>query len=427
MGRRGVLGRYGISVMRMKSQRVAVIGGGAAGLSCAAEIGRMGGSCVVFERMAAAGRKLDVTGGGRGNVGHLGGEDVFAEQFGKMGRFGVPAWRAMGGAEGLRQWLVGLGVEVVADEEGRLYPRSMRAADVREALEMAVRRGGGEFRCGRAVTDLQPSADGGWQVDGEEFGAVVLAAGGASAPTLGSDGSGFELARNVGHRVVPPVPGLAPLLLDEDWLKTNSGASVDHAVLRLRAGRESREVRGAVLATHRGLSGPAALAISGPLARVWGGKKSVRLELGLVPDGIDWEEARRLDGGRNVRRVLAAYMPKGLADGLAERCGAAADCPIARLNSEEIARLSSGVRGLELRIAGIAGFAESMVTCGGVDLRSVVPETLVSRLVPGLYFAGEVLDMDAPSGGWNLLWAFASGRLAGRSAAEAVLRKAVGP
>ena len=160
---------------------------------------------------------------------------------------------------------------------------------------------------------------------------------------------------------------------------------------------------------------------------MWGGKKNVRLELGLVPEGIDWEEARRLDGGRNVRRVLAAYMPQGLADGLAERCGVAADCPIARLNAEEIARLSRGVRGLELRIAGIAGFAESMVTCGGVDLRSVVPETLASRLVPGLYFAGEVLDMDAPSGGWTLLWAFASGRLAGRSAAEAVLRKAVGP
>lgn len=377
----------------------------------------------MFERMAAAGRKLDVTGGGRGNVGHLGGEDIFAEQFGKMGRFGVPAWRAMEGADGLRRWLAELGVETVADEEGRLYPRSMRAVDVRKALENEVRKREGAIRYGHTVTDLQRGEDGCWRVDGESFGAVVLAAGGMSAPTLGSDGAGFELAREVGHRVVPPVPGLAPLLLDEEWLKANSGASVDNAVLRLRAGRESREVRGAVLATHRGLSGPAALAISGALARIWGGKKNIRLELGLVPDGIDWEAVRHLDGKQSVRRVLSTYMPKGLADGLAERCEVAPDCPIARLTREELARLSIGVRGLELRIAGIAGFAESMVTCGGVDVREVRPKTMESRLTPGLFFAGEVLDMDAPSGGWNLLWAFSSGRLAGRCAAEAVLRE----
>ena len=317
--------------MKTEHQRVAVIGGGAAGLACAAEIGRMGGRCVVFERMASAGRKLDVTGGGRGNVGHLGGEDVFAEQFGKMGRFGVPAWRAMEGAEGLRRWLAELGADTVADEEGRLYPRSMRAVDVRKALENEVRRRGGDIRYSHTVRDLQRSEDGNWKVDGEMFGAVVLAAGGMSTPSLGSDGSGFELARKVGHRVVPTVPGLAPLLLDEEWIKTNSGASVDKAVLRLRAGRNSCEVRGAVLATHRGLSGPAALAISGTLARVWGDKKHVRLELGLVPEGIDWEATRRLDGKRSVRRVLSSYMPKGLADSLADRCGVAPDCPVARL------------------------------------------------------------------------------------------------
>ena len=409
--------------MKTEHQRVAVIGGGAAGLACAAEIGRMGGRCVICERMASVGRKLDVTGGGRGNVGHLGGEDDFAKKFGKMGRFGVPAWRAMGGAEGLRRWLAELGVGTVADEEGRLYPRSMRAVDVRKALENEVQRRGGKIRDGHTVTDLRRSEDGNWQVDGEMFGAVVLAAGGMSAPTLGSDGSGFELARKMGHRVVPPVPGLAPLLLDEEWLKANSGASVDNAVLRLRAGRNSCEVRGAVLATHRGLSGPAALAISGALARVWGGKKNVRLELGLIPEGIDWVATRRLDGKRSIRRVLSAYMPKGLADGLAGRCEVAPNCPIARLNGEELARLSTGVRGLELRVAGIAGFAESMVTCGGVDVREVRPETMESRLAPGLFFAGEVLDMDASSGGWNLLWAFSSGRLAGRCAAEAVLRE----
>ena len=401
----------------MAAQRIAVIGGGPAGLAAGIAACREGARVVLFERLPRAGKKLSVTGGGRGNVAHVGGENDFAAAFGKRGRFGVPAWRTLGGAEGLRKQLAALGVPTVVDDEGRIYPASMRAPEVADTLLAAFASAGGMLRCGTRVEALAPTDDGGWQVNNQTFAAVVLAAGGQSAAELGSDGSGFALARNVGHRIVAPVPGLAPLLLDEPWLAQNSGASVDHAVLRLRAGRRSREVRGAVLATHAGISGPAALALSGAIAREWTGQDAAAVELGLIPGGMDWSLARRENGAKSVLGLLAIQLPKGLAAGLLERCAIAPAVAVARLAAKDERRLDAALKGLPLRLRGIAPFAQSMVTCGGVDLREIHPETLESRLAPNLFFAGEVLDMDAPSGGWNLLWAFSSGALAGRSAA----------
>ena len=162
------------------------------------------------------------------------------------------------------------------------------------------------------------------------------------------------------------------------------------------------------------------MAISGAVAREWrrsGGE--VALELGLVPDGIDWAKRRRTDGGMAVRRILAERMPKGLAEGLLGRCGIPADLPVARLNGEQLRVLGTATTGLPVRVRGIAPFEQSMVTCGGCDLRDVDPETLESKRSPGLFLAGEILDLDAPSGGWNLLWAFSAGWRAGQSAAEA--------
>lgn len=398
---------------------MAVVGGGAAGLAAAAALGRRGVRATVFERMERPGTKLAATGGGRGNVAHLCTEEEFAGAFGRRGRFGVPAYRALGGAEGLRALLSEAGVETVADGTGRVYPRSMKAEEVRAALEREARRLGAAFCCGCRVEALEPLAEGGWRVDGRRFGGVVLAAGGRSASALGSDGSGFGLLAGLGHRLVEPVPGLAGLLLDEPWLAANSGASVADAVLRVRAGRRTCEVRGELLATHAGVSGPAALAISGAVAREWrrsGG--AVALELGLVPEGIDWAERRRVDGGTAVRRILAERMPKGLAEGFLMRCGVPADLPVARLTGGQLRMLGAAATGLAVRVRGIAPFEQSMVTCGGCDLREVDPETLESRRSRGLFLAGEILDMDAPSGGWNLLWAFSSGWLAGGAAAR---------
>lgn len=409
--------------MNQPKARIAIIGGGPAGLAAALAALGAGVQVVVFERLPRVGTKLAATGGGRGNVAHVGDEQAFADAFGRRGRFGIPAWRALGGADGLRRKLARLGVETVVDGEGRVYPASMHAEDVRAAMEGAIRREGGEVQCAARVETLERTPQGDWLVDGTRFVAVVLAAGGQSAPELGSDGSGFALARQLGHRVVAPVPGLAPLLLEEPWLSTHSGTSVDNARLRLRAGHRTVEVRGAVLATHFGLSGPAALAISGAVAREWtrtAGAPDVRLELGLVPGPLDWEELRRSHGAQSLRQLLAAWMPKKLAVGLLEHCGCPGDQPVARLDRAQRDRLERALTAEPLHLRGIAPFAQSMVTCGGVDLKEVAPDTLASRLVPALFLAGEVLDLDAPSGGWNLLWAFASGALAGRSAAQAI-------
>ena len=251
-------------------------------------------------------------------------------------------------------------------------------------------------------------------------GRVILAAGGQSYPGLGGAGGGYALAAAAGHPIVPTVPALAPLMTRESWPGELAGIGLETVEIRLEH-RSARRLgaRGALLFTHEGLSGPAALDISGAVAALLEKEPTVELALNLFPGqsaGI-WRERmeqwRREQGGSRVVRLLQQFLPLALAGQLCALAGMdPASARASGLKREEAEALVRSLTALRLTVTGTAGFGRAMVTRGGVSLKEVDPETLESRLVAGLHLCGELLDLDGPCGGYNLQWAFASGHLA---------------
>ena len=397
-----------------------IVGAGPAGLlaALAAAPRRLPRGVLVVDRMPAAGAKLAASGGGRGNLSHLAAEDEFAAAWGRNGRFTVPAFRSLP-PDALRALLAEIGVATVVDPAGRIYPRSQSAAQVRDTLVAACSRAGVRFTFDRAVQSLSPpeTPDAPWTTDSFSARAVLLATGGQSASRLGSDGSGFALARALGYEIVPPVPALTSLRTAETWPAAHSGLSLPDVTVAIAGPRGAAE-RGELLFTHRGISGPAVLNLSGRVARRLRDGEPVPVELDLFHEKPDFQALRREAGPRPVLAWLARSLPRALAGTILELAGVPADQTFSRLSAAQEKELARHLVALPLTVRGTGGFDDSMATAGGVSLKQVRPDTLEGRLTPRLHFAGEVLDLDGPTGGWNLQWAFCSGFLAG-SAADA--------
>jgi predicted Rossmann fold flavoprotein len=394
-----------------------IIGAGPAGLLAAWAAARrhLPGGVLVVDRMPSPGVKLAVSGGGRGNLSHLAGEEEFAAAFGRHGRFAIPAFRSLPPEE-LRTLLVDAGVPSMVDAEGRIYPCSQSAAHVRDALHNACSRAGVRFVFSHAVKRLVPPGNSSapWHVDSFSARSVLLAAGGQSAPRLGSNGSGLALAAALGYELVAPAPALTSLRTLESWPARHSGVSLPDVEISIHGlrGREASE-RGEVLFTHRGVSGPAVLNLSGRVARRLLTEQTVRLHLALTREKPDFRRLRQTDGPRTLHAWLSRDLPRALAGTILELAGVPAEQTFARLTSAQATNLLVHLSALPLTIRGTGGFEESMATSGGVSLKQVHPDTLEGRLAPRLRFAGEILDLDGPTGGWNLQWAFCSGHLAG--------------
>ena len=400
-----------------------IVGAGPAGLFAAwtAAQRHSPSGVLVLDRMPSPGAKLAVTGGGRGNLSHLASEDEFALAFGRHGRFTIPAFRALP-PDALRTRLAELGVPTTADPTGRIYPKSQSAAQVRDALFKACTKIGVRFLFQHPVKKITPPETPGqpWRVDTLTAHSVLLAAGGQSTPALGSDGTGFHLAAALGYDIVPPAPALTSFHTVETWPALHSGLSLPDVTLTLPSlrGSEATE-RGEILFTHRGLSGPAVLNLSGRVARLLLKEKTVALHLSLTQEKFDFLRLRKTEGSRSLHSFLSRLLPRTLADTLLHLSNIPDGQTFSRLSAEQEKSLCRHLFSLPLTIRNTGGFQESMVTSGGVSLKQVHPETLEGRLTPHLHFAGEILNLDGPTGGWNLQWAFCSGTLAGSCALHA--------
>jgi predicted Rossmann fold flavoprotein len=397
-----------------------IIGAGPAGLLAAwtAARRRLPGGVLVLDRMSAPGVKLAATGGGRGNLSHVADEVAFAAAFGRHGRFTIPAFRSLPPAD-LRNLLATADIPTSVDSDGRIYPRSQSAARMRDALVVACSKAGVRFLLDHPVGIIRPpdKALDPWTIDSFSAPAVVLAAGGQSASRLGSDGSGYALAESIGYDIVPPVPALTSLRTVESWPATHSGLSlpgVEISIAGLRGGKASE--RGELLFTHRGISGPAVLNLSGRIARQSRQTGEVGIRLALLPEAPDFQLLRRSSGTWAIHTWLSRQLPRALAATIGELSGIPANQPFSRLTLEQENLLRLHLTALPLTIRSTGGFEESMATSGGVSLKQVRSDTLEGRLAPRLHFAGEILDLDGPTGGWNLQWAFCSGHLAGAAA-----------
>lgn len=406
-----------------------IVGAGASGLAAAAF---STGRTLVLERLAKPGRKLLATGGGRCNFTHDSTDLEVMEAFGKRGRFATDALRAWD-PEGIRGFLEDGGVECVVEPDGCVFPRSGKSSDVLDVFLAAAEAAGARIRCGvrvaRVLTDESGREARGVETsDGGIFLApkVVLAAGGKCRPGLGSDGSGFEIASALGLEIAPVYPALGSLEVAEKWVGLLAGIGLPDVSLRI-AGRGGRllEAHGAVLFTHRGLSGPAALQLSGDIAQALrAGGRPVAVELAFVNgrDAGDWceifDEWRCLRGARLVRNLLSESLPKALAAELCELSGVQGTLVAASLGREQVRHLSELCSKCSLTVTATDGWDAAMVTRGGVSLKELNPRTMESLKVRGLHCVGELVDLDAPCGGYNLTWAFASGRLAASALAR---------
>jgi predicted Rossmann fold flavoprotein len=329
-----------------------------------------------------------------------------------------------------------LGVPLKVEETGKVFPVSDDPSEITNALLSACERAGVKLVAGARVRELRacdPSEVGSARFElalasGESVRAerVALCTGGLSLPKTGSDGWGYQAAERLGHTPLRRYPALVPLLTSEDRWCELAGVSLRARLNAVRDGKLLEARTGDLLFTHKGFSGPVVLDISHQLARE--GHQGVTLLAAWLGDDAEAWDARLLAGGaRSVQSFTRAHLPKRLADLLVARAGVDPARACARLTREERQRLASELGACELEIAGDEGYRTAEVTGGGVPLEEVAMRTLESRLVPGLYLAGEILDITGRIGGFNFLWAWASGRRVGLSVAVdlALLRAAV--
>lgn len=408
------------------SLSVAVVGAGPAGLMAAGTAAGAGARVVLLEGGDRPGRKLLLTGKGRCNLSNTLPLEAFLEGFGANGAFLRNACHRFFSGE-LRGFLDGIGVETAVERGGRIYPAHGGAAAVLEALLAWVRGRGATLLTRRRVTRVTRERGGGFLLAGEGVAQtaqrVVLAVGGASYPQTGSRGDGYRIAAALGHAVVTPRPALVPIVCREPFFKLLSGLRLRNVRLTARpAGRPAIESFGEVHATPFGISGPAVFPVSGRIGAL-AEASPVPLEINLKP-GLDAARlAARLERElgspaiRPLHAVLATLLPRQLIPVVLELAGldgALLATRAGRAARESILRL---LHGLPCTAVGTLPIAQGMATSGGVDLREVHPVTMESRLVPGLFFAGEVLDLDGDTGGYNLQAAFTTGHLAGLGAA----------
>ncbi|MDD5678660.1 MAG: NAD(P)/FAD-dependent oxidoreductase [Kiritimatiellae bacterium] len=417
--------------------RVAIVGAGPAGLMAALIAARAGERVVVFEKLPEPGVRLLATGGGHCNFTNTLATDDFVRRFDAKRRFVAPAIKALN-ANRLRLFFEELGVASHSPDGFHVLPVSDSARSVRDALLQACRKLHVEFRFNGRVANLQIDRG---HVTGiltshgtEPAARVVLAAGGASYPNLGGGESGFRLARLAGHTIMPLCPALVPLVARETWPAALAGVTLPRVAVSLACQGEARvagaahaagathtTATGSLLFTHQGISGPAVLDVSGRVSSALMTRKAVSVMIDLVPDRMieTWqahiERLRKEHGAKTVLSVLASILPAALAKVVLEHVDVPVATGVARLSREQSRKLIMAIKHLPLTITATEGFGKAMVTKGGIDLAEVCPRTLESKRVRGLFFAGEILDVDGPCGGFNLQWAFSSGFLAAQN------------
>ena len=402
---------------------LAVVGAGAAGLMAAATALAEGMRVTLFEANDRPGRKLAITGKGRCNLTNNCSVQEFLQNVTRNHRFLNSAAARFSPADTMA-FFEELGVPLKTERGNRVFPVSDRAQDIVDALASAV-RDAAHVR-GR-VESIRPLEGGGFSLlaGGREYtaGQVILATGGLSYPRTGSDGSGHTIAKALGHTITPILPSLIPLTSPDTACMRMQGLSLKNVALTIKdeTGRTVYTDFGEMLFTHFGLSGPMVLSGSAHLGKpsLAGYTAIIDLKPALDEPTLDARLLSELSAGanRDLSNILATLLPSSMIEVALDVIGIDGHRKGNSIKKEERRRILTFLKGFRITISGRRPIAEAIVTSGGVDVREVDPKTMQSRLVPGLYFAGEILDVDAYTGGFNLQIAFSTARLAAKAAA----------
>lgn len=383
-----------------------------------------GADVTLIERNAVCGRKIRITGKGRCNLTNDCDLNEFLKNVPTNPRFLYSALSYLS-TEDTKRLFEELGVPLKVERGRRVFPVSDRAADVQEALIRAVKQRGVKILCARAeeisVTD---GAVNGIIVGGQllPFDRVIIATGGASYPRTGSDGDGYRMARGLSHTVTPLVPSLVPLVSRSRICGKMQGLSLKNVSLTVvdrSTGRVAYEDFGEMMFTHFGMTGPMVLSASAHLSDITSGRYEARINLKPALDEQALDTRILSDfakyKNRDLINSLDDLLPQKMIPVIIELSGIPERKKINSITKEERARLVSLIRALPVSVDGFRPIDEAIVTKGGVSVKEINPKTMESKLISGLYFAGEVIDVDAYTGGYNLQIAFSTGALAGAS------------
>ena len=398
---------------------IGIIGAGASGMAAALSAAESGAQVLLFERQARVGRKLAATGNGRCNLTNL---NAQANSYhGDDAAFAVPALESYDVSDTL-DWFAQMGLYTVAEESGRVYPYSDQANSVVDVLRFALNRPEITLLTGVEVKKIR-KMDNGFRVDaGEdswECDRLIIACGGLAGSKLGGSMAGYQLLRSMGHRVTKLRPTLVQL--KSNWYGCNSLKGVRancHAKI-LHNGETHSESRGEIQFTEYGLSGPVIFEISRDACQ-GSGKWTCQMDFlpELAEEPLMEMLNKRRDTELTCEDLLTGILHNRLGRVLVQSCGISGYVPVRQLEEAEIRLVSHAVKHIEVELTEPMGMDSAQVTAGGIVTDEFDPSTMESRLVSGLYACGEVLDIDGDCGGYNLQWAWSSGRLAGRSAAE---------
>ncbi|MEA2101910.1 MAG: NAD(P)/FAD-dependent oxidoreductase [Thermodesulfobacteriota bacterium] len=417
----------------MNDYELIVIGGGVSGLMAAGQAAGMGVKTLVLEKMDRVCLKLGITGKGRCNLTNIAEIPESVSHFSPDGRFLYSAFSAFFVDE-LRGFFSGLGVETIIERGGRVFPKSSRALDVVYALKRWALDSGVEIQTMSEVKGpvMDQGRISGVEVLNKRSGdqqvfscrATIIATGGASYPLTGSTGDGYPMARSAGHSCVSVRPALVPLVTAGDIASRLNGLGLRNVGLKISfSGAPDVHAFGEMVFTPFGISGPIVLSLSRAVVdALERGEKpvaSIDLKPALDAKKLDARLMRDLasHGKDPFKKMLSGLLPGALIPVCLEQTSISAHQPLHQVNAVQRKRLGAWLKGFQIKITGHRPIDEAIITAGGVDLKEINPRTMASRMVDGLFFAGEILDLDADTGGYNLQAAFSTGVLAGQMSA----------
>lgn len=412
----------------MAGRRVVIVGGGAAGLMAAGQAALAGAETLLLEKMNKPGRKICISGKGRCNVTNVADLHEFIAHFGKTGKFLHQAFARFFAPE-LMEFFSDRGVKLVMERGGRVFPASGKAYDVLDMFVLWLKECGVKTERSVRVEQLLVQDN---KIHGVVVGkkniradAVILATGGASYPLTGSTGDGYRLAKSAGHSIVPVRPALVPLETKGAMAAKMSGLNLRNIAVRMYVNKKKKkQVFGELVFADYGITGPVVLTLSGDAVDALRANRKVEFSLDLKP-ALDEQklDARLLRdfvsrAKEPIESVLRGLLPWEMVAVCLEQINLSPDVEACQVNANQRGRLRRLLKDFRLDVTGFRPFDEAIVTAGGVDTREVNPATMESKIIQGLFIAGELLDIQGDTGGYNLQAAFSSGWLAGRSAAR---------
>lgn len=401
---------------------VCIIGAGPAGLMAAIYSAKSNAQTTVVEANTAAGRKLLLTGGGRCNITHADGINKFIKAFGTKGRFLQYCFHELM-PEHVRKFFAERGLETKVEDDGCVFPVTDSAQDVQKVLLSESAKSGVHFLYDRRVEGIEKCGEGFNIRTGRETIAankVIIAAGGISYPDTGSTGDGYKFAQKLGHTIIMPKASLVPLITKQTWPAELAGTAVDNVRITANPEKKKFNATGAMLFTQNGIGGPAVVDLSFFLTDYLPSiENPIEISMDMVCgiDEIELEKRILMKFEQNPHKtlinIIAEFLPKRLAAVFCREFGFDGNIVGRQIKKDSRKKLVRTLKGLPLSVTAARPIAEAMVTRGGVNITEINKKTMGSKICHGLFFAGEVMDVDGPCGGYNLQLCWSTGAIAG--------------